>query len=170
MCNLDIENVSSALSAWEEAVKWIADGWDCCEEYHYDLTFRETLQKAADTYTARNKLPSEIIERIANADREFRDVTVASALSVWDVGPHFRYCEDTHIELIPLSNYDRGNYWYYYRWQPDCPYDFRNHNGLSYQKAVYGLDFATMSELELLDAVRRCVSRWEIERLRSHHA
>lgn len=157
----DMERIESALSEWEEAVRWIADGWDCFEEYEHDVSFRQSLQELIDVYTKTNELPAELKERIENVDKKFREATVESALSIQDLDPKYHYFSDGRIELIPLPEYDPKTYWYYYRWQPDCPCScWRNHDVFSYQKEMYGLDFVNMSKRELLNAARSHRIKW----------
>ncbi|MFA4916491.1 MAG: hypothetical protein WC560_07455 [Syntrophales bacterium] len=38
-----LQDIEQDVSDWEEAIHWIARGWDCIEEYTYDLSSREEL-------------------------------------------------------------------------------------------------------------------------------
>jgi hypothetical protein len=159
----DLDKLKTAVKEWKETVEWIARGWDCIEEYEHDLTFREGLQEVLDEFVLENAPPKEIIDEIKTIDDQFISVTEASNLSVWDCGPKFRYYDEDHIEILPINEYDRYTYWYYYRWQPNCPYSWKGADAVSYQKDISGLDFANMSQDELIEAVKQVVARWEAE-------
>jgi len=157
--SMNIGELEQAIQQWESAVERIAKGWDNIEEYTHDLQYREDLEEALSCYSSREIVPEPLLRRIATADDSFREATVASRLCVWHCGPQFRHYPNGHVELL-LEPYDQETYWYYYRWQPDCPYSWREHDGISYQREIYGLDFENMSVSELEDAVRRVVARW----------
>jgi hypothetical protein len=140
----------------------------CIEEYTNDLSYRESLQDLLDEFSSENTLPKEIEEEVAKIDSEFISVTEKSDLCVWDCGPKFSYFNENNIELLPISEYDKGKYWYYYRWQPDCPYSWKDNDAETYQKEMYGLDFARMSNDQLIEAVKKEVGRWneQIEKMK----
>ncbi len=163
-----LSELREAILRWKESVKWIAKGWDCIEEYTNDLSHREALQDLLDDLFSQNTPPKSIEEEIAEIDSVFVSATEKSDLCVWDCGPKFRYFDENSIELLPINEYDKGKYWYYYRWQPDCPYSWKDNDAETYQKKVYGLDFAKMSNDQLIEAVKEEVARWktEIEKLK----
>ena len=101
-----LEAVLQAVSEWEEAVGWIARGWDCLDEYTHDLYFREMLDDAIAEYP--ESLPSEVVERVATADQRFRDVSFEIEKSVWSSG----YAVDP-------QRYNPVQHWYYFRWLYD---------------------------------------------------
>jgi hypothetical protein len=86
----DLEELKEAMAHWNEAVKWIAKGWDCIEEYTHDLSSREDLQDLLDKFLSGDTLPQDIAEEIAQIDNEFISVTEKSDLCVWDCGAGFR--------------------------------------------------------------------------------
>ena len=161
----DIEELRQAISGWKRSVEAIAAGWDCIEEYTHQLTFRESLQDLLDKLHAEEHVPEEFADQIGEADRAFMDVTEESGLCVWDCGPMFRYYDENNIEIIPINQHDRERYWYYYRWQPDCPMSWKDMDAETYQKQMYGLDFVNMTHDQLIDVVRKEVARWN-QRLR----
>lgn len=156
----DIEELRQAISGWQQATEVITAGWDCIEEYTHALSFRETIQDMLDTFSGENSIPDELLDQLAGIDRAFMDVTQKSDLCVWDAGPKFRYYDEKNIQIIPINQYDRERYWYYYRWQRDCPMPWKDTDAETYQKQTYGLDFENMAQGELLDAVRSEVARW----------
>ena len=105
------------------------------------------------------RLPKALECRIAVADDTFRKATMVSSLCVWHCGPQFRAFPDGTVELA-FDEYDPEEYWYYYRWQRDSPYPFREHDGISYQREQFGMDFENMTEAELKTAARKEVARW----------
>ncbi len=157
-----LEELEEAIKQWEESIKWIAMGWDCIEEYTHDLSFREGLDETILELPLNNTIPDLLLLRITAADNLFREVTVASRLCVWHCDPQYRYYSDDQIELT-FKHYDEKTYWYYYRWQPDCPYAWKENDGISFQRKGYGLDFEKMTVSELKDAVRRNVAQMEEE-------
>ena len=88
-----------AVAGWEEAVDWIAKGFDCIEEYTNDLYARERLDN--DLSNCEERIPDDLVVRIMTADERFKSVTYASNKCVWG---------DKDL-------YDPVTYWYYYRWQ-----------------------------------------------------
>ncbi len=98
--------IEVAISEWEEAITWIARGWDGIDEYDHDVFYRYYLDTLLDSYTQRHALPPHIMIRLNVADENFKAVTHPSNRCVW------RNDEFQNPE----------KYWYFYRWQPDCPY------------------------------------------------
>ncbi len=148
---ITIQDLEHSIQQWEESVERIAKGWDCIEEYTHNLFAREVLDERLLHFSSKNSPIEPLLRRIAIADDSFRNVTVASRLCVWHCDPQFRYYPDGKVELL-FKSYDQKTYWYYYRWQPDCPYPWKEHDGYSYQKDLYGLDFENMTVSELKDA------------------
>jgi len=101
------EDVEDAISDWEEALRWIAKGWDCHEEYDHDVYSRELLDTTLTEY-GKKPLPPELTQRIAQADQFFREITEESDSCVADI----RNSKGLYL--------DRERYWYYYRWQRDA--------------------------------------------------
>lgn len=161
------QRLKKAISDWDSIIQWIARGWDSIEEYTNDLTYRETVDEIIAEYEKTSELPESLVKMLADADNRFCEVTVESMLCVWHGGPAFRYYPDGDVELY-FNEYDPKQYWYYFRWQPDCPYNFRCHDSISYQRAYYGMDFAAMTESQLKDAARKTVERLhkELEQLK----
>ncbi len=95
-----------AISEWEEAITWIAKGWDGIDEYDHDVYFRYQIDKLVAHYTQHHVLPAHIMDRLHAADESFKTLTYPSNRCVW------RNDEFQNPE----------KYWYFYRWQPDCPY------------------------------------------------
>lgn len=140
------------LDEWRETVEWIASGWDCIDEYTFDLAVREELDIGLARYSAQAPLPEEMVRKLDVIDEKFRASTVPSNLCVLHCGPQYRAYPNGAVELT-FEPYDRDRYWYYYRWQPDSPYPWRESDGIAYQKEVFGLDFENMSESQLKQAV-----------------
>ena len=152
---ITLSDIEESISQWEEAITWIARGWDCHAEYTHDLWARHMLNKDLEEYLQQHCLPDHVCARLAAADDRFRAVTQPSRLSVWDCTAKFCYLDDEHIALGPLDSCHPVKNWYFYRWQPDCPISWQDHDLYSYQKEMFGLDFENMSEEELLDVVRK---------------
>jgi hypothetical protein len=153
------EDLEHAILGWEESVKRIRKGWDCFEEYTHDLSYRKDIDDTLTRYSLYDSVPETLLRRIAAADGSFLKATVASRLCVWHCEPGFQYYPDGQVELS-FASYDQETYWYYYHWQPDCPYSWQEHDGISYQRDVYGLDFNNMSVSELKEAARQYVVHW----------
>ncbi|WP_369602665.1 hypothetical protein AAIA72_06860 [Hahella sp. SMD15-11] len=156
-----VADIQEAIADWEEAVSWIEKGWDCIEEYQSDVGCREVVDDLIERFGGESTLADELLLRLKRADERFRAATKEARISIFDCGPKFQYVDEEHIYLLPLNEYDPRRHWYFYRWQPDCPYSLGGHDAYSYQKEQYGLDFLNMTEDQLLDAVRREVSRWK---------
>lgn len=101
-----LESVVQAITKWEEAVEWIAKGWDCIEEYTHDLFAREILDDAMAEYS--EPLSTDLLSRIQAADQRLRDVTFEINESVWSSG----------FDVDPKA-YNRVQHWYYFRWPFD---------------------------------------------------
>lgn len=157
----ELEHLIQAVADWKESVSWIVGGFDCIDEYQNDLGSRQNLQERLDEVAALGEVPRAILDEIEQIDQEFKSATEPSALSVWDCRPAFRYFSANHVEIVPPGQWDRDKFWYYYRWQPDCDLPWREYDAAGYQKAMYGLDFVTMTEAELIEAVRVEVARWD---------
>ncbi|MCD6379563.1 hypothetical protein J7M07_03860 [bacterium] len=155
---IDLEELKEVISSWKEAVEWIAHGWDCIEEYTHGLSYREDLQDLLDQIQPGEMIPTDIKEEIAKMDSKFISDTENSDLCVWDCEAKFCYLDENNIELLPINEYDKDKYWYYYRWQPDCLYPWKNNGAESFQKEVYGLDFAGMTNDQLIEAVKDLVA------------
>lgn len=156
-----VSDMEAAIADWEEAVSWIEKGWDCIEEYQFDVGCREALDDLVERFDGEPALADELLLRLQQADERFRAVTKEARISILDCGPKFQYIDEEYIRFLPLNEYDPQRHWYFYRWQPDCPYSLEGHDAYSYQKQQYGLDFLNMTEEQLLDAVRREVARWK---------
>lgn len=144
----DLAQLEREIEHWKDTINWIAKGWDCIEEYTNDLCYRDELQDVLDEFEQNAlPIPDTLRSRLAEADRRFISCTEDSDLCVWHAGPLFRAYGE-HAELI-VETYDKTRQWYFYRWQPDCPYSFRGHDMYSYQLAVYGMDFRNDSEAVL---------------------
>lgn len=151
--------MQDALSHWKKIIDRLSLGWDCLAEYQHNLSHREDIQELLDSICLESTITKEIQDEIDNLDYKFKRITEYSDLCVWDCGPKFIYCGENNIELLPLSDYDKVKYWYYYRWQPDCPYSWKGNNAITYQKEIYGLDFANMSYEQLIATIKEYVSR-----------
>lgn len=101
-----LESVVQAIANWEEAVEWIAKGWDCIEEYTHDLFAREMLDDAIAAYS--ELLPADLIARIQAVDQRLRDVTIETKDSVWSSG-----------FAVGPNEYNQLQHWYYFRWPHD---------------------------------------------------
>ena len=152
------ETIEELIESWEEAVARIRQGWLDIEEYTINVGDREILAEAL-VERPLESLPESLRARIDAADAAFRRATVESRLCVWHCGPQFRAYPDGRVELL-FEPCDPDAHWYAYRWQPDCPYSWREHDGISHQREEYGMDFENMSEAELKEAARREVARW----------
>jgi len=157
----DIAEIEHAISEWDDAVGWTEKGWDCIEDYQLDVGCRKALDELVERFGGETALPEALRLRLRQADDRFRAATKEARISIFDCGPKFQYLDEEHIRLLPLNEFDPERHWYFYRWQPDCPYSWEGHDAYSYQKTVYGLDFLNMTEEQLLDAVRREVARWK---------
>lgn len=120
------EELVRASKVWEESVKWIAHGWDCEDEYWDDLSYREALDKVVARYTSLTPLSKKLRKRIERADAEFRRVTVASRLCVWDMGAKIGALNG--LVTMACDDYDPERYWYYYRWSHDVPDVYRKYD------------------------------------------
>ena len=158
-----ISDLEQAISVWEETLPWIANGWDCLEEYQYDLYQREIVDEYMSCMSGLT-VPDELLSRLNAADNIFRDATVASHLCIWHVATNFRHCNG-EFEFT-FVDYDINRFWFYYRWQPDAQYPFRDYDSYSYQREMYGLDFQTMTNDELIEAAQRMVQQWADLRIR----
>jgi hypothetical protein len=159
-----VEDIEKAISEWERRVEWIVKGWDCIEEYTHDVSYREDLDELEFLYERDNAVPFELTSRIRAADAKFKKATIQSRLCVWHCRPQFAACPDGSVDLS-FKEYSPMFQWYYFRWPPDCPYAFREHDGISYQKKYYGMDFSgAMTEIELKEVARRLSKSW-IERM-----
>jgi hypothetical protein len=155
-----VEDIEEAISAWEEAVEWIVKGWDCIEEYTHDASYREDLEILVTSFERDNALPHELTSRIRAADAKFKKATIESKLCVWHCGPQFAACPNGSVDLC-FKEYSPIFQWYFFRWQPDCPYSFREHDSISYQKKYYGMDFGgAMTEDELKEVARKLSKKW----------
>ena len=156
-----LADMEEAIAAWEESVRWIEDGWDCIEEYQNDRGPRRRVDELMESLDGDSALTDSLSLRLKRADERFKTVTREEGISIFDCEPKFQYFDEEDISLLPVNEYDPQRYWYYFRWQLDCPYSLRGHDVFSYQKAQYGLDFVNMTENQLLDAVRKEVARWK---------
>lgn len=146
-----------SLLSWEESVRWIAGGWDCIDEYTHDVLYRQELEEDMKEHARRlGRPPAAFLRRLASVDRLFRRVTHDSRLCCLQTGPLYAYF-DGHVALR-YEHYPKRKYWFFCRWQPDCPYSYREHDTLSYQRAYYGMDFTTMSPAALADRARQQVA------------
>ena len=100
--------LGKAVSDWEESVEWIAQGWDCIEEYTNDLTCREGLDEILADFP--ELLSPELESRIAAADQRFRDITFEIDYCAWIPG----------IFNVKPNEYDKVKHWYYFRWPNDA--------------------------------------------------
>lgn len=153
-----VEEIEELIQSWEQAVEWIARGWDNIEGYENDVGAHEVLAEAIDEWLV-ERLLKPLRARIQASDEAFRPATVASRLCVFHCGPPFRAFPNGRLDLL-FEHYDPDVHWYLFRWQPDCPYPRREHDGISYQREQYGMDFENMSEAELKEAARQEVARW----------
>lgn len=153
--------LDEALLRWEDALDWIEDGWDCLEEYQIDVGWRKVVDNRIEQLGGPSALADDLRQRLNQADKRFRAATKPARLSIFDCGPKFQVVDEEHITWLPLNEFDPERYWYFYRWQPDCPCLWREHDVYSYQQAVYGLDFHNMTDTQLRDAVRGQVARWK---------
>jgi hypothetical protein len=109
-------------------------------------------------------VPYELTSRIRAADAKFKKATIESKLCVWHCGPQFRSYPNGSVELL-FEKYDPVFQWYFFRWQPDCPYAFREQDSISYQKKYYGMNFSgAMTEDTLKDTARKLGEKW-VERM-----
>lgn len=154
-----IQEIAQTITDWEKQIEWLAQGWDCLDEYQHHVSYRAELEILLDHIKKADALPDALRQRITGADDRFRSLTVETGLCVWHTGPQFRHF-DGHIELT-FQEYDPKKYWFFYRWLPGNPYSIDGHDSLSYQKAMYGLDFRNMSKQELIDAALVQVARFD---------
>lgn len=141
------------LLSWEECVRWIAGGWDCIEEYTHDVSCRESVEYDMAEHVRRHgRPPAAFLRRLASIDRLFRRVTHDSRLCCLQTGPLYAYC-DGHVALR-YKHYPKRKFWFFYRWQPDTDYPYRDYDTLSYQREFYGMDFTAMSPSVFEDRVR----------------
>lgn len=146
-----------ALLNWEESARWIAGGWDCIDEYTHDVWARLSLESEIRQHSKRyGRPPAAFLRRLASIDRLFRRVTHDSRLCCLQTGPLYAYCEG-RVELL-YRHYSKRRFWFFYRWQPDSGYPYREYDTLAYQRRFYGFDFAAMSQAGLEDRVRNIVA------------
>ena len=150
---VDEARLEKAVSDWEESVDSIVAGWRCIEEYQLDLEYRKIVDDL--TREGRLMLSKLLQHRLDRADERFRRATCESRLPVPDCRFPVSYFADGISLMWPLNEYDSKRHWYFYRWPPDAPCGWRNHDLFSYQKEVHGLDFLNMTEEQLYDVVRR---------------
>lgn len=158
---MDLNDLETAVSKWQLTVNWLEKGWkDFFEDYLNDVSYREDLQKSLEKAESEGLLNQEIIDRVAEIDQQFKNATEASKLCIWDAEPKFIYLNKEQITIFKIDEYDPDKYWYYYRWQPDCPWPWKGADATTYQKQIYGLDYENMSCEELREAVHLIVMKW----------
>lgn len=157
--SVTLEELIENIVNWEKEPAWVARGWHSIEEYTYGLYNREILADNLAIYSLNNTVSQNLLDRIKAADESFRSVTEESKLCVWHCGPMFQHFPDGTVKLI-FDDYDPIKFWYYYRWQSNCPYKWRNNDIYSYQKEVYGMDFLGMSQEQLRDRAREISNQW----------
>jgi hypothetical protein len=93
--------LEDAISRWERAVRSIAAGFDCSDEYTHDLFDREVLHGVLNGFASANlAVPPELKARSDEADRQFIELTRGIESHVWG----------------GFANYDKAVFWYYFRW------------------------------------------------------
>lgn len=96
--SLTYEELEKRIAAWEEAVTWIAKGWDEIDEYSNDVAARHALAEQLDREDP-DSLPPGLKQRIDDADARFRAVTV-----------EFPFCVTT-----VRADICRERHWYFFR-------------------------------------------------------
>lgn len=145
------------LLSWEEAVRWIAQGWNCIDEYTNDVWGRLSLEYVMKRHARRHgRPPAVFLRRLASIDRLFRRVTHDSRLCCLQTGPLYAYCEGS--VTLRYEHYPKCKFWFFYRWQPDTDYPYRDYDTLSYQQTFFGMDFAAMSPAVFKDKAREQVT------------
>jgi hypothetical protein len=90
------------IDRWEEAIEWIAKGWDCSDEYTMGVSNREELQFVLDEFEQNGWIIPEFLQnRLAEADKKFINCTEDSELCVWGRDD---------------KQYNKVRHWYYFRW------------------------------------------------------
>jgi hypothetical protein len=106
--------------AWEEAMRWIARGWDCLEEYEHDVFVRVELQDALVVYTSRRLfVPISLRRRLRSIDRTFRHCTFVAPRPVWDR----RRWPNADVKRLLGRNCSGSpmDWWFVYRWPIGMP-------------------------------------------------
>ena len=92
---------------WEESVRWIAQSWDCIDEYDHDVWFRIELQRTLDWYVEKVGAPSStLLRRLSSIDRAFRRITFVANRSVTG----FKHFKNGYF-FGP-----RSKWWFLFRW------------------------------------------------------
>jgi hypothetical protein len=121
--------------AWEEAMRWIAGGWDCLEEYEHDVFARVELQDALDVYASRRLfVPNSLRRRLRSIDRAFRHCTFTARRPVWDR----RRWPNADVQRL-LGRKCSGlpmDWWFVYRWPIDMPAEERTWCGVDPSPSV----------------------------------
>lgn len=91
-------DIEKAIARWEEAVRWIEDGWDCSDEYTNDVYARHKVFLLLESNSV--ELSAELKARLDEADNRYRAATV-------DDWP-FAARNDA-------SGLDRERHWYWFR-------------------------------------------------------
>lgn len=94
--------LGEAVADWEGAVDWVASGYNYrqnFDEYDNDLFKRECVQALLNGFEhMKQPVPEALAQRIAEADRRFRDLTVE--------------CDF----VKSAQDYDPTAFWHYFRW------------------------------------------------------
>ena len=68
-----------SLLDWEEAVRWIARGWDCIDEYTHNVWARLLLAEDLDEcHTHGIELPPSYLRRLESIDCAYKRMTYDS--------------------------------------------------------------------------------------------
>lgn len=113
----EIPAMRGSLLDWEEAVRWIARGWDCIEEYTHDVFARLCLQEALDDCKSRGiVLPESYLARLTHVDGAFKHVTYDSALCCLMQDEWYRD-QSIYFFRRQQAEFPKPKYWFLYRWQ-----------------------------------------------------
>lgn len=114
----EVPEMRGMLLDWEQAVRWIARGWDCIDEYTHELWTRLLLEEAFDLCRSQGvALPASYLRRLAAVDRAFTHVTRDSERCCLMMG-HVRIEHGADLYRRQESEYPRRKFWFLYRWQP----------------------------------------------------
>lgn len=100
---LDAEKLEKCISTWEEAVNWIAKGWDDIDEYTHDVSARHTLANMLEDFSA-TPPSTEQQQRIAAADSRFMALTAVFHYCMVNVGAGMSPDKHWYFFRVPLDS------------------------------------------------------------------
>ena len=111
-----IPTMRGSLLHWEEAVRQIARGWDCLDEYTHDVWARLLLAEDLDECRALGiELPPSYLRRLDSVDRAFKRITYDSGRCCLMEGEYGRD-QSARFFHRQEAEYPKRRFWSLYRW------------------------------------------------------